>query len=279
MWLRKEGWQSELHRGVNESRSIDCALEIAIHLTDNAKAELLKLFPVMKEVQPKVARWIIFHSNETSTKPKWVAMTREILGEYDPSIPFGSGANTNFTELNRAQRNVQIPDFLVFSANPQVHAFDNLSLIENMSGLGEVVISARRIAAGKPVLVSPVTFKPRFNIVATGAENEPDPSELPAPAEPRQMSLFGACWTLGGIKYLAENGVSSATFFETTGPLGVMETESGSPLPEKFQSISGAVFPLFHIFADVADLAGGQVIQSKSSNPLKVESLALRKGV
>ena len=35
--------------------------------------------------------------------------------------------------------------------------------------------------------------------------------ELPPQVDVRQMSLFGAGWTLGSLKYLAESGVSSAT--------------------------------------------------------------------
>ena len=78
------------------------------------------------------------------------------------------------------------------------------------------------------------------------------------------------------IKALAESGADSVTFYETTGWRGVMETAAGSPLPEKFPSIPGAVFPLYHVLADVGEFAGGEVITSHSSDSLKVESLALR---
>ena len=91
------------------------------------------------------------------------------------------------------------------------------------------------------------------------------------------MSLFGAGWTLGSIKYLSESGASSVTYYETTGWRGVMETVNGSPLPEKFRSLPGAVFPLYHVLADVGEFVGGVVLVSKSSDPLKVEGIALRK--
>ena len=91
------------------------------------------------------------------------------------------------------------------------------------------------------------------------------------------MSLFGAGWTLGSIKYLSESSASSVTYYETTGWRGVMETVNGSPLPEKFRSLPDGVFPLYHILADVGEFAGGEVLISKSSNPLKVEGIVLRK--
>ena len=86
-----------------------------------------------------------------------------------------------------------------------------------------------------------------------------------------------AGWTLGSIKYLSESGAPSVTYYETTGWRGVMEIENGSPLPEKFRSLPGAVFPLYPILADVGEFAGGEVLISKSSDPLKVEGITLRK--
>ena len=122
-----------------------------------------------------------------------------------------------------------------------------------------------------------MTLKPRINVAATRDETDLDPDELPTPVDPRQMSLFGAGWTLGSIKYLAENGIQSVTFYETTGWHGLMETTNGSSLPDKFHSIPGGVYPLYHVFADVGAFSEGWIIRSKSSDPLRVESLVLQK--
>jgi hypothetical protein len=91
------------------------------------------------------------------------------------------------------------------------------------------------------------------------------------------MSLFGAGWTLGSLKYLCESGVFSVTCYETTGWRGVMETENGSPLPDQFRSLPGAVFPMYHVLADIGEFAGGEVIAMTSSDTLKVNGLAIRK--
>jgi hypothetical protein len=116
----------------------------------------------------------------------------------------------------------------------------------------------------------------RFNPNATGPEPEPGPGELPYQVDLRQMSLFGGGWTAGSLKYLAESAPQSITYYETTGWRGVMETEAGSPVPDKFRSIPGSVFPLYHVLADVGEFVGGEVILSTSSDALKVDGLALR---
>ena len=168
-------------------------------------------------------------------------------------------------------------DLVCYSINPQVHAFDNSSLIETLEAQAVTVESARQFTDGVPIAVTPVTLLARFNPNATGPEPEPAPGELPAQVDVRQISLFGAGWTLGSIKYLSESGASSVTYYETSGWRGVMETAGGSTLPEKFRSLPGAVFPLYHILADVGEFAGGEVLVSKSSDPLKVEGVALCK--
>ena len=106
--------------------------------------------------------------------------------------------------------------------------------------------SAKQFVGKLRLAISPITLKPRFNPVAIGPEPEPAPGELPSQVDVRQMSLFGAGWTLGSIKNLAQSGASSLTYYETTGWRGVMETERGCPIPEKFRSLPGTIFPLYH---------------------------------
>jgi hypothetical protein len=200
------------------------------------------------------------------------------LGSYDPQARFGAGTNANFAELNRGRPPVEALDLVTYSINPQVHGFDNSTLTENLEAQAATVESARQFAGGLPVAVSPVTLKPRFNPNATGPETAPPPGELPSSVDVRQMTLFGAAWTLGSVKYLAESGAQTVTYFETTGWRGLMETERGSPIPAKFRSLPGTVFPLYHVLADVGEFAGGDVVPSVSNAPLAVEGLVLRKG-
>jgi hypothetical protein len=76
---------------------------------------------------------------------------------------------------------------------------------------------------------------------------------------------------------MALGGAQTVTCYETTGWRGVMETEASSPIPEKFHSIPGGVFPVYHVLADVAEFAGGEVLSTGSDDTLKVQGLALRK--
>jgi len=170
---------------------------------------------------------------------------------------------------------VAASDAISYSLNPQVHAFDNLSLVENLAAQAETVRSARGLAGDLPLIISPVTLRPRRNAHAPPGVTLDSPAELPFAVDPRQMSLFGAAWTLGSLKYLAESGAHSVTYYETTGWRGVMECASGAPLPEQFHSLPGAVFPLYHVLADVGEFVDGEIVPSVSSDPLRVDGLCL----
>jgi hypothetical protein len=90
------------------------------------------------------------------------------------------------------------------------------------------------------------------------------------------MSLFGAAWTVGSIKYLAESGACAITYYETTGWRGVMETESGSPVPRRFPAAPRQVFPLYHVLADLGEWTGGELVACAPNAPLRVNGLAVR---
>lgn len=274
-------YPAALSRAATEARALGVPLEIAIFLSDQADEELRQFKPVLAEIKPPVATWLVYPAKELfwggSPVNEVLTLARQHLTDYDPLARFGGGTNADFIFMQRSLPRLSLVDALAFAIVPQVHAFDNASVIETLEAQAATVASALRLAEGLPVMVSPITFKMRQNYYATGPEPETPPGELPPQVDVRQMSLFGAAWTAGSIKYMAESGAHSVTYFETTGWRGVMEKETGSSLPDKFRSLPGSVFPMYHILADVGEFSGGQVILTRSSDNLKVNGLALRK--
>jgi D-apionolactonase len=221
---------------------------------------------------------LIFHATELSTSKRWLTLAKQIFKEQGLLAPIYGGSNAYFTHINAEKPPVDSLDGVAYSINPQVHAFDNSSIAETCEAIASTIQSAKTFSGEKPLAISTVTLKPRYNPYDK-TKRVTVSNELPPQVDVRQLSLFGAAWTLGSLKYMAESGgLESITFYETTGWRGVMEKESGSPLPEQFPSLSGALFPLYHVFANVAEFVEGEVVKSHSSHPLKIESLVLRKG-
>ena len=272
--LWQDDWQQQLEDTIAQVAALNVQLELAIHVSDDAEGELQALLRQLEATFVPLARIFVFHQNEKSTTAKWVQLTKQVLADLNVSI--GTGTKYFFTELNRERPPVDEMDFAVYSLNPQVHAFDNTSLTETLSAQAVTVQTARTFCRGKRIVVSPVTLKMLDNPNATGEAIKPPPGELPPEVDERQMSLYGAAWTLGSIKYLSESQVESITYHETTGWLGVMATETGSPLPEKFVDIPDAVYPVWHVFNAIGEF-GGDVIRSKSTAPLTVDGLVMCK--
>jgi hypothetical protein len=275
--LSRPDYEARLRQVTAEANELGVPLEVGVTVSDAAADELKALVSVLDEVKPSIWAWLVFHKGTKHTSEEWIKLARKHLADYDPGAKLGSGTNAFFTELNRGRPSFGLLDVVCYSLNPQVHAFDNLSLAETLAAQASTVESTRQFCEGLPIAVGPVTFKMRFNPNATGPEPEPGPGELPPQVDVRQMSLFGAGWTAGSLKYLAESGPHSITYYETKGWRGVMETEAGSPVPDKFRSMPGAVFPMYHVFADAGEFAGGDVLPTTSSDALAVDGLALRK--
>jgi hypothetical protein len=265
---------TRLKRAVEECGALGCSLELALFFTDEVDGELQRLASSLP-VPVAVSRVLVFHEIEQTTPKELIQRVRDRLVARLAGVAIGGGTNLDFAELNRARVNPQDFDTVVYSINPQVHASDEISLVENLEAQRDTVTTARSFSGELPLVVSPVTLKPRFNPYAVEPEAAPSVGKMPSAVDPRQMSLFAAVWTLASIKQLAEAGATSVTYFETTGWRGIKEKDTGSENPELFLSSPGMVFPVYHVFADIAGLKQGGLIECSSTNPLRVQALAL----
>jgi D-apionolactonase len=267
----EEGWEAKLARAAEDARAVRALLELALFLGDEPEAQLELLGEALESERARVRRFLVFREGEVVTHPQWVRLARERLSSAFPEAAFAGGTNQWFTELNRERPELGDLEGVVYSVNATVHADDDTSVLETPAGQGATVRAARAFSDDLPVIVGPVTIRPRswpFGSYGSG--------ELPLQVDPRQCSLLGAGWTLASVKHLSEAGAASVTYFETTGWRGVIETEAGPPRPDLFPSRAGAPFPLFHVLADVAEWKEGEIVEARSSAPLAVEGFALR---
>lgn len=256
----------KLLRAADQATRLAIKLHVGLHLSKNAAAELDSLAAVLKQI-PQPRTWLLITADEEQ-----VRVAREFLARTGQKGRLGRGEDSNFTELNRQRPDPTTIDVVSFGLNPQIHAFDNTSIVETLEVQGDAVRSAKQFIGDRPLLISPITFKKQALDVPPAA------GTLPANVDPRQTSLFAAAWTLGSVKYLAEAGVDSATYFETVGWKGIMETASGSPLPKQFESRPGQLFPIYHVLRELAPFAGGHVRETSSADPMSVVGLSVEHG-
>jgi len=245
---------SKLEQALIEAEATKTRLELALHLPRNSEPAGEKVLLLLEEHKERLERILALREGEAATSPETIASVRAQFSRF--GVPIGAGSDRNFCELNREQALGRLgqseADFLFWSVNPQVHAFDHLSVMETLEAQSATVLSARAFANGKELVVSPITLKQRFNPVATSSSEPAVPGGLPPQVDTRQLSDFAAAWTLGSIATLAASNVRSATYYETTGWRGVMERDSGSLLPELFPSQPKERFPVYSVFEALA---------------------------
>ncbi|HEX5218601.1 MAG TPA: hypothetical protein VFZ59_03450 [Verrucomicrobiae bacterium] len=266
--------QAQLAQWFNEAAQLQSKLEIALILpAGNVEAE--DTVKLLHQNAAGLVRVLALREGEAATSSATLLWVRTRM---DPcGVPIGAGSDCNFCELNREQTLGRLGsdkvDFLFWSMNPQVHAFDHMSILETLEAQAATAQSARAFARGRDLVVSPATLKQRFNPVATSTESTSTSGDLPPQVDARQLSRFAAAWTLGSIAAFTEAGLRSVTYYETTGWRGVMEQTSGSPLPDKFPSAPGEIFPVFDVFEKLAGFRQCAVTRSSRSEDVIALSL------
>ena len=272
--LQREGWAGHLGGAWRQAQALGCPLEIAVFLDNGVPAGLEQLASVLAQAQ--VRRILVYRADAESTPGPDVAAVRTALAALPPGTPFGGGTDLHFAELNRSRPDVAAMDVVAFPITPQVHAADEASMVETAEGLRAVIRTARSFSAGRPLVVSPISLRPRFNPDEPEVPNG-SAATLPGSADPRQMSLFGACWALATMKALAEEGVHATTWFGTAGPRGVIDGGAARPASSLFPARPGLVFPVYHLLRDACELGGASLLAC-SDDPLRAAAIAARRG-
>jgi hypothetical protein len=273
--LYREGWAGILAGGAGEASALGLELEIGLFFGEGHAAQLAALLEEIPKHGCPIARFLVFTRDHVHNEQLTEAVIPVLRTAY-PGTGIGTGTNANFAELNRNRPQTGLPDFLAWSINPQTHGVDPLTLVENLEGQKDTVVTARGFSEDKSICISPVTLKPRFNPVATTEEKGAVPgTKLPSRFDPRQASLFCAGWTLGSFKYLAESGVRSVTYFETTGRGGIIHGSNQALSPEIFMAASGDLYPVYFLFRELLKYREHNIVITESSHPLCFSSLWL----
>lgn len=272
-------WETELSRAAQQADALQSPLELAVFLNEQPEPALARLAQALEGVP--VARVLVFDERsaaQETTSARVMHLARGLLSRALPGVPLYGGTNGNFAELNRQPPDIASMDGVAYTLNPQVHAFDERSLVEAIEAQRDTVETARSFSGKLPVAISSVTLRPPFNQAAKEAEAQVEPDRLPPAVDPRQMSLFAAAWTAGSIASLGLGGADSITYYQTIGWQGLIERESGNPLPDQFPSFPGMVFPVYWLFDFLAGAKGANLRQLECEQPLRVGGLVLQKG-
>lgn len=196
------GWQQKLIQCTAEAENLEARLELILFLKEDKVDEIVAaLLPVQNRIG-----CILPLQEYKKVTPVTIANR---LKQRLPGIKIGYGTDAYFAELNRARPAGLSFDFISFSMNPQVHADDTRSLVENLGRQADLIATAKTFAQAKEIHVSPVTFMKRNNPDATSTSKN-----AAYIADPRLHTSFAACWTLLCLQNLAF--ADRITFYEVS---------------------------------------------------------------
>lgn len=247
-------WKAIFKNAIFESQQIKVGLEIALFLSTEYESECVELQHFITENTINAWAVTLFIENEKVVDKGIMKTIKDIF----KSAIVGTGTDAYFAELNRNFPATTDLGFVSYAINPQVHAFDNQTLVENVAAQSDTVLSAKQKAGNAAIHVSPITLLPRFNPAAQTKSE----TILP-PTDARQYTAFAAAWTLGSIKHVAEAGANSVTYFETTGKRGLIDADG---------KIIAPTYDLLKCFSGWENSA---VIPVVSNKPLAFDALLL----
>ncbi|HVB54119.1 MAG TPA: hypothetical protein VNF24_08030 [Candidatus Acidoferrales bacterium] len=264
--LSDPGWQKELRSRALDADQLGTQLELEVVTDDPGTAR-----SVAEELKRhRVERVFVFSEKLHVSTSELLAAYQRQIGEISPRTAIGGGSRAHFAEFNRAALPLEYMDTASFPLSPLVHRSDTLSLIENLAAQAPTVASARTITGLLPLVVGPVTLRPRYNPnaqVAPGAVLAAKATH--SDADPRQATLVCAAWTLGSLYQLGYAGADAITYFEATGPRGLVSGDS----PTDTSTVRPSA--VYHVLERIAALKPGFLRDVYVRDPLTTVGLAL----
>lgn len=176
-------------------------------------------------ITARLGRVAIFDPATHITPPDLSRRLREFLARRGCIAQVGGGSRAAFAELNAMTLPLDELDFVTYSICPQLHHTDDESIMDTVAAQRHTVRDALRLAAGRPVVVGPITLGLRI-----------DPHRPARPTDARQWTAFNAAWTVGSIASLA--GATALTYFQTAGGHGLLRRGEMSPVCQVFRTLA-----------------------------------------
>jgi hypothetical protein len=249
------------------ARALGTRVFIALHSAEEPDPSLA--VPLADAGDTLAGLWVI-HPGEKVTSRATLDAWRSRLG---PELPWGCGTDLYFTELNRQPPDTTGLEWTTFSVNPQVHSFDDRTVLQNTATLGVIAAEAPRLTGDTGIHVGPISLRPRFNPNATDPDADVSSTDLPADVDGRQPTWFTAAWAALALRSMSSaSTIRAVTLFEDLGWKGLRARDAG-PEDPAFDCRPGEVFPVAEVVRAVAGAT--LLLPTTSSDPEAVDGVVL----
>jgi D-apionolactonase len=210
LYINSPDWNKELLLSLSEAEQLKTKIELIAVIKNESDIPLL--LDTISKNSNSIASLLLIDENKRTTEGQWLLQYAGQLRNQLQSVKIGYGSDQFFAELNRKRPQQHVYDFISFAINPQVHAFDNRSLAENLECQADLIKTIQHFSEEKPIHISPLTL-----LIRRADEN----GKLIHSSDERQYSSFIAWWTLMTTGNFSE--AVSLTLYQTIGDAGLLK--------------------------------------------------------
>lgn len=229
-------------------------LVLVVSPGEASPGEIDRLDRWLEQARPQLARVVVlegprgFFIGRTTSSPANVRAYRGVVEKWAGPTKLVCATEQFFAELNRWWPEMAGVDGVGYTVCPQVHAADDISLMENSWGQADTVTTARARSAGRAVHITSVAMIGKFGPYPGGP---PDVAVRSAYGDARQYSSFAAAWTVSSLCQLVGSQAASATYFELTGARGLVDSDRAGVMAG----------PVYRALEAVLSWGAGNVVQ------------------
>ncbi len=251
--LASPEWEATFQGALKQAARLRTKLELALRFGDHPWQEVVGIVGAFTAFTDRIGSLQLMDAPGKGSVDGFLQVA-EVIRKYLPGMPIGYATPGFFADLNRNRPEAGLYDFVSYSLNPQVHATDIRTIIENTAGQQYAIQTIQSFATPPPKIhISPLTFRIR------GQENSHDP---------RLHSDLGAAFTLLSLRYLA--GVDRITLYQTHGPNGI--------IPDAASRETQSISPIYSYLKLIKEFDPTHILLTHSPSPLEWDALGLING-
>jgi len=161
----RQEWKSTAYNDIRKAQSLNLEIYAVLYFGSGFEKEAGDFAKWVQTLQEKP----VFHSICLLSCETYVLSDERllylsgILRSCFPGVSIGSGTDANFAQINRNRPDASHLDFICYSIQPQEHASDPLSIVENIQGQSDTVRTAQSFSPGKDIHIASLSLFRRFN--------------------------------------------------------------------------------------------------------------------
>lgn len=202
-FLSNKSWQKDSLQRVVRAAALNLPVYAVVVFGNNYQLQATEFIAYIQSLKNFAVHSVCLLSSQNFVLPdEAFRVLIPLMRNAFSTALLGGGTDANFAQLNRHRPNASLLDFVCYSIQPQEHASDELSVIENIQGQADTVATAKSFSKEKDIHIAALSFFRRFNANIDFVSNDK------TVACEHTGSSLEASWFIGSLHELITAGAA-----------------------------------------------------------------------